>query len=243
MPRLATWNLAVPASASRRDRIEPWLEQVAADVWVLTESHAELDRRFAHHHSSSPGRDGDEDVRSRWVTIGCASDIEALPVSDPVRSAAGRLELSGVGHCVVFGTVLPWLGSRWRDVEARDGNAFAAALEVQCADWVRLRARYPEDEFFLMGDFNQDLAETHYYGSRRNRAALGEALETAGLVAWTSGDFDPVRRGSPPSACIDHICGRSDSSWRVGATHRWPQTAKPDPSLSDHFGVAVDLVA
>ncbi len=92
-----------------------------------------------------------------------------------------------------------------------------------------------------MGDFNQDLASSHYYGSKRNRAALQSALAKAGLEAWTAGRQDPVRRASPPCACIDHICGRVDSAWTVRATSRWPQAAKPDVGLSDHFGIGVEL--
>ena len=49
-----------------------------------------------------------------------------------------------------------------------------------------------------MGDLNQDLAPTHYYGSRQNRTALHEALDQAGLVALTAGALDPLRRDSAP---------------------------------------------
>ena len=65
---------------------------------------------------------------------------------------------------VVYGTVLPWLGSPWRGVPALNGAAFAAALEAQAADWNRLQAEHPECDFAVGGDLNQDLAhEPHYY--------------------------------------------------------------------------------
>jgi endonuclease/exonuclease/phosphatase family metal-dependent hydrolase len=142
---------------------------------------------------------------------------------------------------IVFGSVLPWIGSRWNDHPAAKGVAFQASLDAQEADWTQLRARYPDDEFFLLGDLNQDLVEPRFYGSLANRAALETALERSGLTALTGGDQDPVRKNSPECATIDHVCGRKDSHWKVTRTSRWPDAPKPDKSLSDHFGVTVEL--
>jgi hypothetical protein len=99
---------------------------------------------------------------------------------------------------------LPWLGSGWRDVRAVGGEAFAAALNLQAQDWGALRAAYPDHDLILAGDFNQDLADSFYYGSHDNRRRLVEALQTTGLIPLTSGVGDPVRRDSPP--------------WRVSTT-------------------------
>lgn len=139
----------------------------------------------------------------------------------------------------MYGTVLPWLGSTWRGVPAADGEAFGAALAAQSSDWSRLRAAYPGHDFVLAGDFNQDLAPSHYYGSRRNRERLVRALDAAGLVALTAGDDDPVYRASCAHACIDHICLSAQGHWRVEGLSRWPATI--DGRLSDHFGIAVEL--
>lgn len=120
-------------------------------------------------------------------------------------------------------------------------DAFREALNLQLQDWRKLRLKFPGDEFFVLGDFNQDLAPTHYYGSTANRCALTAALEECGLVALTAGSGDPIRRGSPPFACIDHICMLTNSQWQAEPAVRWPDTPKPDKRLSDHFGLAVTL--
>ena len=56
-----------------------------------------------------------------------------------------------------------------------------------------------------MGDFNQVLVDSQYYGSKKNRRELESALQDTGLMALTSGKNDPIARDSTPCACIDHI--------------------------------------
>jgi hypothetical protein len=130
----------------------------------------------------------------------------------------------------------------WREHTGKGGISFREALKVQAADWLRIRHDYPNDEFFVLGDFSQDMVTPRYYGSRANRDALETALEDAGLRALTAGDNDPIRRDSPRCACIDHICARRDSKWRmVDRAKRWPDIPVPDRWLSDHFGIAVLL--
>jgi endonuclease/exonuclease/phosphatase family metal-dependent hydrolase len=144
---------------------------------------------------------------------------------------------------IIYGTVLPWLGSKWRNIAAARGVAFAAALDAQARDWDNLRARFPDDTLLVAGDFNQDLAPTHCYGSTLNRQRLLDALNRSGLTPLTSGHADPVRASAPPYACIDHSCLSQSAAWSVKRVFCWPDTAKPDPALSDHFGIAVDLVS
>jgi len=241
--KLATWNVAVPVSETRRRRIRTWIDQVRADVLVLTETHDGLDPGYAHQCCSAAGRDGSEPAAHRWVSICSHATQEPMPTADPQRTAAARVFPADSGPFVVYGTVLPWLGSAWREHTAEAGVAFREALAVQLSDWLELRSNHPHDELFVLGDFNQDLVSSgpRYYGSGANRRCLDQALKSAGLVALTGGENDPVRRDSFPCACIDHICGRADSAWRVASTERWPNEAAPPKSLSDHFGVAVEF--
>jgi hypothetical protein len=144
---------------------------------------------------------------------------------------------------VVYGTVLPWLGSAWRDVPAAKGAAYAAALEAQGGDWTTLQSDHPDCDFILAGDMNQDLAETHFYGSRGNRAALLAALQARGLRCLTAGVDDPVRLGGARAhATIDHLCVSAGLAEQV----RWPRVAWPfgpipTKTLTDHFGTAADF--
>ena len=235
--KLATWDIALPVQPRRRQALRAETDRVNADVWVLTETHDSFSPGHAFTHSSAAGRDGKHEPGHRWVTIWSRHPVERIATSDAERSAAVQVCPADSARFVVYGSVLPWLGSRWRGNESPRGVAFREALAVQAADWQRLRREYPSDELFVLGDLNQDLVSPRYYGSRANRIALEQALEDAGLVALTAGNADPVRRDSAPHASIDHICARRDSEWRSVSAFRWPEGSLPDRRLSDHFGV------
>lgn len=238
--KLATWNLQLPVSSRRRAELRKHTDREQADLWVLTETHDGFSPGHPFSHSSLPGRDGRHLPEHRWVTIWSRYPIAPITTSDEQRSAAVRVSPSEGTPFIVFGTVLPWLGSRWRD--RASSVAFCEALELQAADWKRLRQEFATDELFLLGDLNQDMVSPRYYGSRTNRAELEKALEDAGLTALTAGLGDPIRRDSAPRACIDHICARRDSTWRAQPAVRWPNLPAPDRRLSDHFGVSIVLL-
>lgn len=137
--------------------------------------------------------------------------------------------------------VLPWVGSEWRGVPSHDGAAFASALAIYKSDWEKLQKAYPHAIHIVAGDFNQSLANWHYYGSKKNRVKLELALEESNLQAITSGADDPIVRDSSPHACIDHICISKDEVTNIISTMRFPDADKPDKRFSDHFGVVVEL--
>jgi hypothetical protein len=237
--KLATWNLALPVAEHRRQEMRRRTDEQGADVWVLTETHAGFTPGHPHSHSSAAGRDGLHKPEHRWATIWSRFPLEPIATSDEKRTAAARVLPESEAPFVVYGTVLPWVGSPWRGHPSAGGVAFREALAVQRTDWLRIRDEHPDDELFVLGDFNQDLVTPRYYGSKSNREALERALENAGLVALTAGDGDPIRAKSKLCACIDHVCARLDSKWRAEPAVRWPDADVPDKRLSDHFGVSV----
>lgn len=242
--KIATWNVQLPVAPRRREILRQHTDREQADIWVLTETHDGYTPGDEYSPiSSDEKRDGLHKPEHRWVTIWSKQPLERLTTSDTRRTAAARITLSSGDPFIVFGTVLPWMGDKWGGHPNAGGVAFREALAVQSADWLDLRKKFPKDEFFLLGDFNQDLVSRppRYYGSVTNRKALETALERAGLVPLTGGDHDPIRRDSPPCACIDHICTRRDSKWLAGRTVRWPDCPVPQRGLSDHFGVSVSL--
>ncbi len=242
--KIATWNLARPVNPTgvRAARIRDWLNAIDADVWVLTETHDGVTPGSDYSCASSAEADRTSTVGERWASIWSRFPIEQLPPTrDPARTVAARVTHPEAGALLVYGTVLPWLGSTWRDYPARGGVAFRAALASQAADWADLRAQFPTEDLFVLGDFNQDLAETHYYGSRANHGRLRTTLDAAGLVALTAGASDPVRRDAEPYACIDHICVTRESCWHAEPPTRWPFDPAPEKRLSDHYGVAVTI--
>lgn len=247
MMRLATWNLqrlASPAGA-RMSRVRPYFEAIDADVWVLTETGEEVSPGPGYRGVATSEFDRDQHWPGEvWTKIWSRWPIERLAhVADAARCVAARIHPPSRAPFIVYGAVLPWTGSSWRGFAGRGGVAFAEALAAQSSDWRSLRAAYPTDDLFVIGDMNQDLCEVgpRYYGSKLNQGRLRSALSEASLVAYTGGAGDPVRRDSAPLACIDHICGPECLGSRVRSTIRWPDAPAPVRGVSDHFGVAVDL--
>lgn len=244
--KLATWNLERLGFPGRRDTaaIRAYTEAVDADVWIFTETVEELSPGDGYEGVSTAGSDREQRPDEVWTKIWSRWRIEPLPSTcDPARCAAARIVHPQRGPFIVYGTVLPWTGSSWRGLAWDGGAAFSAALEAQAADWSALRAAHPEEDLFVIGDLNQQLGvgSPWYYGSKLNEQRLRDALARTGLIAFSEGENDPVRRESHPMACIDHICGPERWASRVLRTTRWPDAPKPVEGLSDHFGVAVEL--
>lgn len=241
--RIANWNLQRVAPGQKRERtIRKWIEAQAADIWVLTETHLEFGPGpdYKTVASGEPERPGI--VGERWVMIWArAANVESVETSDPVRTACALVSFGAGRKLLVYGTVLPWLGSSWRDVPAKNGAAFAASLGTQADDWGRLRVAYPSVPLVVVGDLNQDLNETHYYGSRKNRQLLARTLAHKKLQCVTSGPFDPIfqlsngQRGNIDHICLDQnlVVDHEISAWT------WPDSLKEQEALSDHFGVGV----
>lgn len=244
--KLGNWNLERASTTIRRGALRAYTDVIGADLWAFTETHRDFTPGLRHSCSSTGGRDGIAGLdtpEDHWVMIWSGSPLEHMETSDAIRTAAARVHPAGCAPYLVYGTVLPWNGDNWRGFSSAGGIAFCEALKVQKADWLSLRRLFPNDELFVMGDFNQDLAPKHYYGSRLKRNALVGALDECSLVALTSGDGDPIRREAAPLACIDHICASRDSKWLPEPALRWPATQKPTANLSDHFGLAVTFTS
>jgi len=243
--KIANWNLErVLPSQSRVSAIREHFAAVDADIWILTETHELVGpgKDFSSVMSGEPDRKSEPG--EHWAGIWSRHPITHLPsfVSDAARCTAAHIAHPDIGDMVVYATVLPWGGSKWGGIESADGAAFEAALGAYVGDWQKLRASFPNALRVVAGDFNQDLAPYHYYGSKKQRALLESGLAAAGVVALTAGANDPIDwEPAHRHACIDHICVSESLAIRVGNTTRWPDAGKPDLRLSDHFGVAVEL--
>ena len=204
--KLGTWKLMLPVADRRRHAMRLHTDREQADVWVLTEAHDGSTPGRLYSHSSAAGRDGRHKHEHRWMTIWSRYTTEPLVTSDKARTAAARITPDSGSPFAVYRTVLPWLGSAWLEHPGAGGATFREAVKVRGADWMRLRCEYLDDELFLLGDFNQDLVQA---GTAANRATFETALESAGLVALTAGQGDPISRDSAPCACIDYMYARS----------------------------------
>lgn len=236
--RVGTWNVQYARGMEKNQRRRDFLASKEAQVWVLTETHDDLDLSASHEpvHSdqrySAPG--------GRWTTIWTSLPlIERLPTSDPRRCVAVRLDAGDAGEVIVYGTVLPWNGDvgPGKDSAAKGWEEFPRVVPGQGREWASLRERFPEATLIVAGDLNQDLGGKHYYGTKACRALLNTELTRANLVCLTTTDrFDAETLQHPP---IDHVCagpgqGR-DFTTDVDGWNSVVDGAK----LSDHGGVLV----
>ena len=243
--RIANWNLQrVHPSESRAQLILEQFKLVEAGIWVLTETHELIGPGELFSSVMSDKHDAESKLGEHWAGIWSRFPIKHLPsfVSDGSRCTAALIEHPEIGDVTVYATVLPWIGSAWRGIESTGCAAFEAALNAYALDWQKLRVAFPDALHVVAGDFNQDLAPYHYYGSKMQRAVLQDALAAADMKAVTAGLNDPVGTDiAHRHACIDHICVSDSPAVQVTKSTRWPEAGKPDLQLSDHFCVAVDF--
>ncbi len=240
--KIATWNLErVEPQTPQSERQQGWIQSIDADIWVFTETDQTISPGPAYRSISSgqpdrSARDGERWIQI-WVRDGAASPIDS---ADTARTACALVKAKSGQTCLIYGMVLPWLGSTWRSYSG--GESFAAALHHQQKDWQRLMADYPNIPFLLAGDFNQDLNNLPYYGSRRNKQALRQALADSDLECLTCGDRDPVQRVTGGQhANIDHICFSLNRGINFLESFAWPQELDALRGISDHFGVGVEV--
>lgn len=243
--RVATWNLmrARPGSGRRTAALLAHMDAISADVWVLTETSRELcpGPGYVPVAFSAEAPDRQAERGECWTAIWSRVPATAVRLAaDPERKAAARVLTPGGAPLFVVGTVLPWLSDS-RHAPLRGGDAFSDVLARQAGEWAELQADHSDAGLCVAGDFNQDLASSHYYGSARGRLALRQALEGVGLRCLTAGTDDPLA-DVPGHATIDHICVNWDWSPSgdpgVGA---WPEPQLDRGGLTDHFGVYADL--
>jgi endonuclease/exonuclease/phosphatase family metal-dependent hydrolase len=242
--RIATWNLERPLQreSRRRREISDWLHRIDADIWVLTETTRLVQPGPEFEGTSTEVTDRVQEPHENWTTIWSRFPLRRLgETRDPARAVSALISVPAGPPIIVYGTVLPWLGSRWGK-EGRVG-AFRRALDAQSADWADLRATHPQLEFCVAGDLNQNLGDRHYYGSKRNRAALESHLRQLELRCLSAGADDPVARASAGRrASIDHICVSPGLAGRCRSQSGcWPLGAEPDRGISDHFGFFIDI--
>ncbi len=210
------------------------MSQVDADVWVLTETHAEFspgpDFCLLAYSADAPDRNSKSG--ECWVAIWSRLGGHSVQLTaDRERVAAAK-----INGCVVVGTVLPWL-SDGRDSTLTGEALFRSRLSEQAGDWRRLLA---EGALCVVGDFNQDLLTAgHYYGSKGGRVALKEALSSCGLDCLTSSEDDPLV-GESGLATIDHICVHNMVPLSWPRSSAWPPVGQLK-GLTDHYCIYTDI--
>ena len=243
--RIATWNVERPRPAGWK--VPPAqlrrMAEVDADIWVLTETHLHHAPSPEHTHAvfspEHPGRRADPE---RWAAIWSRWPLEGVLEPAPHRrGTVTALVSTPAGKLLVYGTVIAWANDPTHDdgTPARMWDVHLAEIQRQGAEWAALRSAHPTVPLVVAGDLNQDRDGSGWYGTKKARADLGQALDAAGLVCAT--DADVVTAGLLASEhLVDHICVPRALADR--ATLRcWERVDADGQRLSDHPVVAIDV--
>ena len=241
--RIATWNVErpkpkgwkiPPAQLSR-------MEEVDADIWVLTETtltHAPPDHP---HGVFSPEHPERRPANERWV--GIWSRWPLVELSAPAAHKRGSLAAlceTPLGQIVVYGTVLAWANEPHTDegTPTKMWEVHLAEIERQGHDWRTIREAHPDVPLVIAGDFNQDRDGSRWYGTKEARHKLSEQLEASSLTCLTA--VDVVAEGMLEAQhLIDHVC--STAHLTMQELQCWETHDDSGIRLSDHPTVAVDL--
>lgn len=219
------------------------MREVAADIWVLTETRVDHRPTDDYKHVVyCPPHDTRRSPDERFTAIW--SLFPLTPIEEPLpnpRGTAAALAHTPTGELLIYGTVIAWAN----DPQHADGRpagmweVHEAEIARQGAEWLRLRMLHPDIPMVVAGDFNQDRDGSGWYGKKTARAALGAALQAADLVCAT--DEDVVANGLLRSDhLVDHICV-SNGLTVQSPIKCWERIDESGQRLSDHPTVAIDI--
>jgi hypothetical protein len=242
--RVGTWNLERPSLRSwkRLPRQQARMAAIAAELWVLTETRASISPAEGYHGLHTPPHPGRRpDADERWVSIWSRWPLRPTSLPPDPRGAVSALIERPEGELIVYGTVLPWANEKGVDGEAAMWQVHYEQIEQQAEHWRTLRELHPDVPLIVAGDFNQDRDGSGWYGTRRGRELLTQALHDADLLCVT--DEDVVAAGKlRESHLVDHIAiSHSWADEHEVRLHCWEKTDPDGTRLSDHPTVAIDL--
>ena len=237
--RAGTWNVEY-ATGKERNRLRlARLLARPADLWILTETHDDLDLSATHTAVSTAQRPA-RPAGERWTTTWTRWPVlERIPVSDPLRTVAALLQAPG-GTIAVYGTVLPWHSDHGPGtVKAKYWSEQDRVLPIQLAEWRAIQHRYPGTPLLIAGDLNMSLGGKHYYGTARGRAALKAGL--AALELGCATEYGRLPTGALQHSPIDHIVLPLHWLDRARVIDAWEGTDPNGQKLSDHSGLLVEV--
>ena len=245
--RIGVWNLESAPNPNwpRGQRLRDLAQECAADIWLLTEVHA--DWVLPGYTAVTSGQRSVGPAHKRWSGIACreAFELSAIPIADPGPADEGlclariSAETRGLPGLLVACSVLPWAitSPSWPGLHAPgDLDDFAARFRyVTDAHVDRISSLMQAGEVIIWGgDFNQSLTG-RIMGSRANRATLLSALERLELTAPTAG----ARHRAEGASSIDHVA--VPSGWLERSFVTVITRNEDARQTSDHALYLVDL--
>ena len=212
--KIGTWNVEYGRGERNARRLAK-LREHDADVWVLTETHDEVDLSETHEAIRTERR-YPSNPSSFWTTIWTRRPcLERIDTVDRERTVAARLELAPGQDLIVYGTVLPWNGDAGPDKsrQAKGWAEFDRVVPEQGKEWTALRQSNPDSTLVVAGDLNQSLGQKHYYGTiKAGSCCASNWQERTSVVSPSTSTFRPTissTRPSTMSARCRRLAGRS----------------------------------
>lgn len=246
--RIGTWNVEYGKSSRNPDRLA-LLKAQKADIWVLTETHSDINLSETHFPVCSDPRpilgNRKVDGKSTWVTIWSRFElirrIDGLP--DKRRMVAAIFD-APTGPLAVAGVVLPWHSDRGdepSDPAPRNWDELRRVLRDELPRlFATMRQEAGDCRCVLAGDFNSVLAQPYPYSNpyppNTLRMELRKLLHDEKLVCHTADTPYPLP--SLPRTLIDHVCTNMGNAEKA---ETWTGIDGKSPRLSDHPGVVVTL--
>jgi hypothetical protein len=240
--RIAVWNLERPDP--RQETINQArlakIQEINADLWILTETHEIIDLSGSHHGAStSPSprkqRQGEAcaAIWSRWPFM------RRIETSDPTEAVCVEIE-HPTGMLLVYGSIIAYHANKGLDGAAPAWAEHYRFIDWHGQDWRKLRLDYPDHRLITAGDYNQNRDGAKWYGTKKGRDLLTGALKAASLSCVTEADL--VAEGKLSTRHnVDHICMDTSLTVSVTAIGAWEGNAKDGLRLSDHNGVWVEV--
>ncbi len=237
--RIGTWNLdRCPSPSSGKGlEVAARLDELAADLWLLTEVHRDWDPRGGTFVASPP-RSFDPDGPKRWAGIETSLPLTAIPFEGGHPGEEGlvlaRVQVDG-RDVLVACSVLPWRGAEqyWSDLPDGQIAQFDSVLGHHVE---RIRTERREREPLIWGgDFNQALQRPVYGGTVAGMVALQSAFESLGLVALTA----DAEHQNGHMRSIDHLAVSRQFAAGPAETHRL--SSSDGRALSDHAAYTADV--
>lgn len=241
--RIGVWNLECVVHKDRNPARLDFLRARDVDIWVLTETHVEIDLSPSHPHAIHSARRNRSRNGMHWVSIWSRFPIVAEIESMDVRTAIALLD-APIGPMLVFGTVWPWHsdnGEYPADKVWANWARQAPVILEQRKEWSRLTAKWPHSILCVAGDLNMTFGGPTAYGSRAGRIEAALAMQRFDLACTTS--WARLPHGALGRAPIDHVLLPRPIADRTRVSDLWPGRPRELDRLSDHSGIVVEIAA
>ncbi len=249
--RIATWNLDRPRSFTKASRIKEKLQDIAADILILTETSELIDLQPEYEAVKSTEFERYKD--QPWITIWSRwKVVERIETFNSYRTACCLID-APFGPIIVYGTIIPYhmagvSGNRYPEKGKKVWQLHFEDILAQSSDWKGIIAKYPNVPFLVAGDFNQTRDELPKgYGTIQGRKLLSQKLSDNSLDCVTENNFqesgfltaDPKGR---KRRNIDHICISQKFCEKVNIEARaWKSFSDDGLIYSDHNGIYIDF--